>query len=216
VQDSSAVVAEPDDLTSLHVRRAIDGDGSSLGWLVERLSPALHMQARYRLRGPVSTWCDPADLVQDVWAIALPRLPDLVVRDGRMTPVLVRFLSTTLLHRVNRLIEDYLRGDRPRRDSSSVGGGTGQGLDPAARSRDGVSACVGRAELQATVREAIEALSDDDRHVVVLRGIEQMSNNKVAEILGCQPSAATMRYQKALQRLRQKLPGSVFAELPGD
>lgn len=208
-----------DDLTTLHVRRAVDGDGASLGWLVERLSPALHLQARYRLRGPVSTWCDPADLVQEVWAIALARLPDLVARDGRMTPVLVRFLSTTLLHRANQVIEAYLRGDRPHRDASLAGAPSAPGLDPAARSRDGVSTAAMRGELRAAVRDAIDGLSPEDHQVVVLRGIEQLSNNKVAEILGVQPSTATVRYQKALERLRSRLPDSVFADLarhPGD
>tara|TARA_R110002072_G_scaffold107517_1_gene233856 strand:- start:2711 stop:3460 length:750 start_codon:yes stop_codon:yes gene_type:complete len=207
------MTGEDHDLTTLHVRRAVDGDGSSLGWLVERLSPALHLQARYRLRGPLANWCDPADLVQDVWAVALPRLPDLVTRDGRMTPVLVRFLSTTLLHRVNRMLEGYLRGDRPKREASLVGNESAPGLDGAARTQDGVSASVGRGELQAVVHEAIETLSPGDRDVIVLRGIEQMSNNKVAEVLGVQPSAVTMRFQKALERLRQKLPDSVFVDL---
>lgn len=206
-------MAEPDDLTTLHARRAVAGDGHSLGWLVERLSPALHLQARYRLRGPVSTFCDPADLVQEVWAIALPRLPDLIARDQRMTPVLVRFLSTTLLQRANHVIERYLRGDRPHRDASLAGGGSAPPLDPAARSRDGVSQAVERGELRAAVREAIEALDPEDHRVLVLRGIEQLSNNKVAEILGVQPSTATERYQKALQRLRQQLPDSVFEDL---
>ena len=204
------------DLTTLHVRRAVDGDGGSLGWLVERLSPALHLQARYRLRGPMANWGDPSDLVQDVWTVALPRLPDLVARDGRMTPVLVRFLSTTLLHRVNRMLESYLRGDRPRREASLAGNSSAPGLDGTARTQHGVSASVDRSELQAAVRNAIDALSQDDRDAIVLRGIEQMSNNKVAEILGLTPSAATMRYQKALERLRQKLPGSVFEDLRGD
>ena len=37
--------------TTMHVRRAIDGDRTSLEWLVTRLSPYLRAQASYRL-GP--------------------------------------------------------------------------------------------------------------------------------------------------------------------
>ena len=203
----------PNDLTTVQARRAVDGDGESLAWLVERLSPALHMQARYRLRGPAASWCDPADLVQEVWAIALPRLPELVARDGRLTPVLVKFLSTTLLRRVNRMLEGYLRGDRPRREGSLAGGRSAPAPDPAAPSADGVTAFARRAELSAAVHAAIDALPSGERDAVVLRGVEQLSNNKVAEILGIGPAAATMRFQKALEHLRRALPDSVFGDL---
>jgi RNA polymerase sigma-70 factor, ECF subfamily len=192
----------------------MQGDDASFGWLVNRMSPALYMQGRYRLRGPIATYCDVDDLVQDVWTIALPRLPELMARDGRMTPVLVRFLSTTLLHRITRLLEDYLRGDRPHREASRAPGDGTYRLDPAADSRNGVSAAIARGEQRESVRNAIDALEEGDRDVIVLRGIEQLSNNKVAEILGVQPSAVSMRYQKALQRLRGRLPDSVFADLP--
>ena len=80
---------------------------------------------------------------------------------------------------------------------------------------DGTSVMAGaqRHETQRAVHEALQRLPDRDREILVLRGIEQMSNNKVAEILGVQPSAVTMRFQKALLRLREKLPDSVFADL---
>ena len=68
------------------------------------------------------------------------------------------------------------------------------------------SAAVDRKELQHAVRDAIGSLGEEDQAVVVLRGIEQLSNNKVAEILGVQASTITVRYQKALQRLRTALP----------
>ena len=38
----------PAGATSVHLRRAIDGDETSLDWIVERLTPLLLAQARYR------------------------------------------------------------------------------------------------------------------------------------------------------------------------
>ncbi len=207
--------ARPDDQTSIHTRRAVHGDPGSVAWLVEHFGPALHVQARYRLRGPLAEWYAPDDLVQDVWTIALPRLRDLVARDGRMTPVLVRFLSATLLNRVNQLLRDYLRDDRPRSPDSLAAGVAEPPPAPLARSQDGVSQGVERIELQRAVRDALDRLEGRDREVVVLRGIEQLSNNKVAEVLGVQPSAVSMRYHSALEKLRRLLPGSVFDELAG-
>jgi len=52
--------------------------------------------------------------------------------------------------------------------------------------------------------------------VVVLRGIEQLPNLRVAEMLGERPTTIAMRYRRALERLRAELPGSVFTEFSGD
>ena len=52
--------------------------------------------------------------------------------------------------------------------------------------------------------------------MIVLRGIEQIANDQVAQLLGVTASAITRRYQRALEKLRRRLPGSVFDKLPGD
>jgi len=94
--------------TTRIVRGAREGDPLALGQMVERFTPWLLVQARYRLGGRLKHLCDPEDLVNDVWAVAFPRLRGLDARDGRYTPVLVRFLSTTLLHRLEDLIDKHL------------------------------------------------------------------------------------------------------------
>ncbi len=48
---------------------------------------------------------------------------------------------------------------------------------------------------------------------MILRGIEQHSNEKAAEILGQTPNAVSLRYNRVLKSLRERLAGSVFAEL---
>lgn len=50
--------------TTPHVRRAIGGDHASMGWLVERFSPLLLLQAEYRLGRTLRGRFDPEDLVQ--------------------------------------------------------------------------------------------------------------------------------------------------------
>ena len=47
----------------------------------------------------------------------------------------------------------------------------------------------------------------------MLRGIEQQSNTTVALLLDLTPAGVSMRYARALERLRARLPGSVFDEL---
>ena len=93
--------------TTLHVRRAREGDLTSLGWLAERLQPLLLAQARYRL-GSLRA-IEPEDLVAEAWCVALPRLAELAPREGRVTPVVLRFLSTTLLRLANNHVRREVR-----------------------------------------------------------------------------------------------------------
>ena len=199
---------DPNHPTTLHVRRAKDGDGESLAWLVRRLSPLLYAQARLRLGPALRRSIDPDDLVQDVWSVALPALPELEAHEGRETPVLVRFLATTLLYRVNELARRQARrageGDPPPASEVEPPDGSG------------VVTRFAREEARGAVIQAIDSLDERDRQVVVLRGIEQVSNENAAELLGESANAVSLRYNRALAKLRAKLPASIFDELPSD
>jgi DNA-directed RNA polymerase specialized sigma24 family protein len=48
---------------------------------------------------------------------------------------------------------------------------------------------------------------------LLLRGIEQQSHQTVALLLDLTPQAVSMRFTRALDRLREQLPGSIFDEL---
>ncbi|MEZ6038627.1 MAG: sigma-70 family RNA polymerase sigma factor [Planctomycetota bacterium] len=192
------------ELTSLQIGRAVGGDDASVAWLIERFSPALLAQARYRLRGAMAAIAEPEDLVQDVWAITLPRLGDLAARDGRWTPVVLRFLTTTLLRRVHHLVR--------RRIVKPTGAPGEAGPEPEAQ-WSGIVTRLGRREQRSALLDAIDGLPADEREVLVLRGIEQLPNSQVAALIGAPDSTVTRRYQRALQHLRELLPGSLFEEL---
>jgi RNA polymerase sigma factor (sigma-70 family) len=199
----------PSDTTTLHVRRACGGEEDSLAWVVERFTPLLRVQATVRLRGPANGLCEADDLVQEVWAVALPRLEDLRPRDERLSPVLIRFLATTLLNKVNNLMMRRLRRGEPLASQSAVT----PTLD---RLPDSVTGALERAARDEAVEElhaALERLGERDREILVLRGIEQLEAGEVARRLDLKPSAVSMRYRRALDRLAETLPGSIFEEL---
>jgi RNA polymerase sigma-70 factor (ECF subfamily) len=52
---------------------------------------------------------------------------------------------------------------------------------------------------------ALGELEPDDREIILMRGMEQMSNQQVAEILHLTEAAASMRHLRALRRLKQVL-----------
>jgi RNA polymerase sigma-70 factor (ECF subfamily) len=198
---------DPNHDTSVQLRNAIDGDRDSLGWLVAHLSPLLLAQARWRLAGGMVRTVDAEDLVQEAWLVALPRLHELVPREGRLTPVLLRFLATTIVHRVNNLVRDALR-----RGPAAAGGGPADG---APDDRTGVVTAAVRAEQRRQLLVTIEALEPTDREVLLLRGVEQRSQATTAALLGISGDAVAMRFSRALERLRTQLPASLLADLGG-
>lgn len=198
---------DPNADTSLQLRAAIDGDHDSLGWLVAHLSPLLLAQARWRLAGGMASTTDAEDLVQEAWLVALPRLRELVPREGRLTPVLLRFLATTIVHRVNNLVRDTLRRGLP---------GAGDGLvEGTPDERTGVVTAAVRGEQRRQLLATIEGLEPIDREVLLLRGVEQRSQATTAALLGIRGDAVAMRFARALDRLRAQLPASLLADLGG-
>lgn len=196
---------DPHAVTTLHVQRAIDGDGVSLAWLVARLSPLLRAQAAYRLGPELRALHDPDDLVQDVWLLVLPRLSSLQPRAGRITPVLLCYMATALLHRVRNLSRKYLTGKPVVADLERVAAPAHLGT--------GVVTSVVRRERNDEVTRCLQAMAPADREILVLRGIEQQSTRMASLLLGVGEDAIAKRYQRALARLRQALPRSVFDEL---
>ena len=60
-------------------------------------------------------------------------------------------------------------------------------------------------ELQARVDAAIEKLDAPDRDVIRLKHVKQLSNQAMAKALGLTEAAASMRYIRALRRLKSAL-----------
>jgi RNA polymerase sigma-70 factor (ECF subfamily) len=62
-----------------------------------------------------------------------------------------------------------------------------------------------RHELQRRLDAAVQELDEDDREVILMRHGEQLSNQEVAAALGLSEAAASMRYLRAVRRLRAVL-----------
>lgn len=197
------------DETTFDVRRAAGGDPEATDRVVRRLSPLLLADARYRLQRAGLRAADPEDVVAETWSVALPKLGRLGERDGRKTPVLLAFLATT----VRNVVGTMLRRREVRGTHAPLADGASEGAPAPAADATGVVTGVARAERRDLVHAALERLDPVDREILLLRGVEQRSPGEVAETLGLAASAASMRYRRALERLRAELPDSVFADL---
>ena len=62
-------------------------------------------------------------------------------------------------------------------------------------------------ELAKRVEEAITDLDDLDAEVIVMRHYEQLTNQEIAQALDLTEPAASMRYLRAVRRLRDLMQG---------
>ncbi len=60
-------------------------------------------------------------------------------------------------------------------------------------------------ELAQSVRQALARLAEPDAEIILLRNLEELSNQEAAEALGIAPAAASKRYARALIRLERLL-----------
>jgi RNA polymerase sigma-70 factor (ECF subfamily) len=72
------------------------------------------------------------------------------------------------------------------------------------------SQAAARAEMLSAIEQAIDGMDPVDREVLALRHFEEMTNGEVAQVLEIQQKAASIRYVRAVRRLR-----GILAEMPG-
>ena len=72
------------------------------------------------------------------------------------------------------------------------------------------SQAAARGELLDKVQEAIASLNPMDQEILAMRHFEELTNNEVAQTLGIEAKAASIRYVRALKRLKD-----VLAAFPG-
>lgn len=186
------------------VRAAVAGDDASIDWLVDRYTPWLLAQARARIGPELRRVVDADDLVQEVWAIALPRLRLFADRPGFDGRMLLAFLARIQLYRCNDLVRRHIVG-KPRRANA-----TELALSRLPGRHSGAVTRAVRAEVHTAVHAAIDRLDADDRRLVVLRGIEQHPVHEIAALLQISDNLVSVRYRRALERLRAAIPAFAF------
>jgi DNA-directed RNA polymerase specialized sigma24 family protein len=176
--------------TTHHVRGAVEGNAASLTWLIERFSPLLRMQAEYRLGKTMAGRISPDDVVQDAWLAVLPKLGSLVAQGGRLTPVLVSYLSKTVCGRaINHLRAHLTRSvrEQPLEFGTKTGASTS----------DAIASLVRTSSSQAAASEFAQQLT------AALTSLDE------------RPNAVAQRYHRAILALREQLPASLVDEFAG-
>ncbi len=148
--------------------------------------PRLRRYARALLRDPVAA----DDLVQDCLERALSRL-SLFKAGTNMRSWLFTIMHNLHVNAVRR------RHRAPDGEPLSPGVEDGVAVQP-----DQTTGLVAR-----DIARALDLLPDDQRHVVLLVGLEEMSYKKTAEILGVPMGTVMSRLARGRERLRDLMEG---------
>ncbi|MCA9138234.1 MAG: sigma-70 family RNA polymerase sigma factor [Planctomycetales bacterium] len=201
-----------DDLTETLLSAAREGDSDAVNRLLEKHRAPIRRLVELRLDRKVQRRVDVSDVVQDVMVEASGRLEKYLADPSMAFHLWLRQIAW------DRIIDTYRRHrvsakrnmDREQPIASPAGPDQSTmelaaqlcdpGLTPAAAAT--------QREIAQRVESAIEKMDDQDREIILMRHYEHLSNLEIAEVLGLNTPAASMRYLRAVRRLREMLQSS--------
>jgi RNA polymerase sigma-70 factor (ECF subfamily) len=200
------MTAGPD--TDELLEKVSQGDDRARQQLLARHRRRLHHMVAAHLDRRVAARVDPSDVVQEALADAARKL-DGYVRE-RPLPF-YPWLRRLAWERLVKLYRRHLRTHRRsvEREEAGVLALPDESAVELARClidvRSGPGERLLRQELRDRVRAALDQLAANDREVLVLRYLEQMRHEDIADVLGISVGAAKVRHVRALERLRNLL-----------
>jgi RNA polymerase sigma-70 factor (ECF subfamily) len=203
--------------------QAREGDGRAVDNLLERHRGSLRRMIQLRLDQRILSRVDVSDVVQDVLVEANRRLSQYLENPVLGFHVWLRQIAKDRIIDAHRRHRSSAKRSIDREQPLVAPAGHDHstlelahrlcdpGLTPAALAT--------QKEIAAQVEVAVQQLKGQDREIILMRHYEQMSNLEAAEALGLTEPAASMRYLRALRRLRaildEHLSASRTEPLPG-
>ncbi len=185
------------------------GDASAINRLFERHREALRRMIELRLDRKLRQRVDASDIVQDVLIDANRRLPEYLQKPAMPFHLWLRQIAQDRMIDAHRRHRGAARRSLDREQPMVLGGANDRStIELAAQlcDRNPTPAAEATArELQQRFEAAIEQLDEQDREIVLMRHFEQLSNSEAAQALKLSPPAASMRYLRAMRRLRELL-----------
>ena len=197
------------------LQRAKSGDGAAVNDLLDRHRQALRRMVELRIDPALRRRVDASDIVQDVLLEANRRLNEYLAHPAMPFHLWLRHMAKDRLIDAHRRHRQAQRRSLDREQPLVAAGPVDQStVELAAQLRDPELTPAAAATWQETLRRfqaAIEELDETDREVILMRHFEQLSNQEVAQALSLTGAAASMRYLRAIRRLRSLLGGEADA-----
>lgn len=196
------------------VRRLADGDGTALAELFSEHRPRLWRMVNFRIDRRLSGRVDADDVLQEAYLDAAQRVHHYLEDTSKSFFVWLRLVvSQTMIDVHRRHLGAQMRDinrevsmNRPAYTQATSVCLAAQLLG----SMTSPSQAVQKAEMTRQLEEALEKMDPIDQEVLALRHFEELSNSEVAEVLGIQQKAASIRYVRAIARLKdvlKRVPG---------
>ncbi len=191
---------------------AKQGDGSAVNQLMDRHRDALRRMVEMRLDQKIQRRVDVSDVVQDVLIEANRRLADYLDKPVMPFHLWMRQIAKDRIIDAHRRHRASAKRSVDREQPMVAPAGMDRStMELAAQICDPEltpAAAATQQELARRVEQAITQLNDQDCEIIVMRHYEQLSNQEVAQALGLTEPAASMRYLRAVRRLRELLKGT--------
>jgi RNA polymerase sigma-70 factor, ECF subfamily len=196
---------------------AREGDAAAVNSLLERHRQAVRRMIDLRLDQQVKRRVDASDIVQEVLLEANRRLAGYL--DNPLLPfhLWLRQMAKDRLIDAHRRHRGAARRSLDREQPLVAAAHDESSRDLMAELHDQQLTPAAAAtwnELQARFQQACEKLDELDQEIVFLRHFEHLSNAECAQVLQLTSQAASMRYLRAMRRLRQLMddPTSLASE----
>jgi RNA polymerase sigma-70 factor (ECF subfamily) len=197
------------DKTQELLANAKQGSEEAVGKLMSRHRAALRRLVQMRLDKKIQRRVDVSDIVQDVLMEANRRLSTYLKEPKMPFHLWLRHMARDRIidaHRRHRIsAKRSVDREKPLVSTSNIDRST---MELAAQLCDPnitPAAAATMRELARRFEAAINELEERDREVLMMRHFEHLSNQEVALALQLTEPAASMRYLRALRRLRNLL-----------
>ncbi len=186
-----------------------EGDRDALAPLFDRYRDQLQRIVESRLGGGLKKRVDASDVIQQSYVEAQNRIQHFV-QDGSepffgwLRQIALQTLIDLHRRHVGTKKRDVRQEVSLHRDWNP-NGNSGSFSDQLIADLTSPSHAAIRDERAVSLREAINSMDPIDREVLALRHFDELSNKRVAEILGIEQAAASNRYIRALKRLKDIL-----------
>lgn len=219
LSDNVAMWPEKDQTVEL-LARAKTGNDDAINELMDRHRNSLRQLVRMRLDQKIQKRVDVSDVVQDVLVEANRRLQRYIENPVMPFHLWLRQIAKDRIidahrrHRVSakRSVDREQALVAPRGyDQSSIQLASllgDQRLTPAAAAL--------QQEMAKKVEEAISLLDEKDCEIIVMRHYEHLTNQEIGKVLNLTEPAASMRYLRAIRRLRAVMQESTESSAEED
>ena len=199
---------ENEQTQSLLARRK-EGDQTAWNALLLRHRSAVQRLVYMRLDNRIRQRVGVSDVVQDVMIEANRRIDRYLQNPGIDFHLWLRQIAKDRIIDAHRRHRTTAKRSVDRERRLFQGGGANHStmnLENQLRDDDLTPAALAtRHEMASRMEEALLKLNELDRDIIIMRHYEQLTNDEISKALDLKPAAASMRYLRALRKLRNQL-----------